>query len=90
MRVGKVKVNRCSLNSYTLAELVLYTKERERSSSRGEVGLEVVHLPGLRIPSALTCGSAHLNARVCLEHGSIITYSPGNVCMWPKKPIYAW
>src|SRR5438874_5404108 len=38
----------------------------------------------------LTCGSAHLNARVCLEHGSIITYRPGNVCMWPKKPNYAW
>jgi hypothetical protein len=81
MRVGEVMVNRCSLDCHTLAELVLRAEERERSSSRGKVGLEVVHVPGLRIPSALTCGSAHLNARVYLEHGSIITYSPGNVCV---------
>lgn len=80
-------VHRCSLDYHTLAEPVLRAEQRERSSSRGEVGLEVVHVLGLRIPSVLTCGSAHLNTRVCLKHGSIIAYRLENVCMWPKKPI---
>lgn len=78
-------VHRCSLDYHTLAEPVLRAEQRERSSSRGEVGLEVVHVLGLHIPSVLTCGSAHLNTRVCLKHGSIIAYRLENVCMWPKS-----
>ncbi len=82
-----VRVNRRSLVYRTQTESALRAEQRECGKSRGEVGLEVVYSLGIHNPSALTCGSAYLNVRVCLDHGFIIAYRLNKVFTWPKKPI---